>query len=228
MSTYCQFFAVFTGVWNWRNSHPRCSFTFYISNLGILANYYFFKNPFRYVLVIEVPTWLWVVTGSNRTNCVQTNGWCWMLNVILQYLKPFNCVQKRVSARLKMLSTKCVYKTYKYLICMYRQNLTLYKLQLLICHKSKAKQTKPNNILMSFSVIVIAVVEILQPQKNLCMRRIGNICVSSIYFYHYNWWLIDFNCMLNHLGLFYAYNFQVESIIFWYLHIMCSFFLKLF
>ena len=56
--------------------------------------------------------------------------------------KPFNCVQKRPQARLRMLFTKCVYKSYPYLIYMYKDDLVLNNQQLLICHK-----TQPNQIL---------------------------------------------------------------------------------
>ena len=59
-------------------------------------------------------------------------------------MKLFNCVQKRALAHLRMLSTKCVYKSYMYLIYMCTQDLALNNLQWLICHKIKPNQTKPN------------------------------------------------------------------------------------
>ena len=58
---------------------------------------------------------------------------------IQQYLRPFNCVQKRAQACLRMLSTKWVYKSYIYLTYMYKLDLALNNLQQLIYHK-----TKPN------------------------------------------------------------------------------------
>ena len=39
-----------------------------------------------------------------------------IIRIGLQYLEPFNCVQKN-EARLKMLSTKCVYKSHIINIC---------------------------------------------------------------------------------------------------------------
>ena len=48
------------------NSHPHCSFTFYISNLGILANYFFFNYYSRYVSFIVVPTRLRVERVCNK------------------------------------------------------------------------------------------------------------------------------------------------------------------
>ena len=59
------------------------------------------------------------------------------------YIAKFEtiCVLKRAQARLTMLlSTKCVYKSYIYLIYMYKEDLALNNLQWLICHK-----TKPNH-----------------------------------------------------------------------------------
>ena len=56
-------------------------------------------------------------------------------------LKPFNCVQKRVQARQRMLSTKCVYKSYIYLMYMCEQDLVLNNLQGFICHKTKPNQS---------------------------------------------------------------------------------------
>ena len=34
------------------------------------------------------------------------------MTVIRQYLKPFKCAQKRALVHLRILSTKCVYKSY--------------------------------------------------------------------------------------------------------------------
>ena len=54
-------------------------------------------------------------------------------------MKPFNCVKKRTQVHLRMLSTKCLYKSY--IFDMYRKDLALNNLQWLIYHK-----TKPNHI----------------------------------------------------------------------------------
>ena len=51
-------------------------------------------------------------------------------------------MQKRAQARLRILSTKCDNKSYKYLINMNREDLALNNLQWLICHK-----TQPNQII---------------------------------------------------------------------------------
>ena len=57
-------------------------------------------------------------------------------------MKPFNCVKKRLAqTRLKMLSTKYIYESY--LIYLYKKDLALDNLQLLICYKTKTNQTKP-------------------------------------------------------------------------------------
>ena len=45
-------------------------------------------------------------------------------------------VQKRAQACLRMLSTKCVYKSYICLMYMNKQDLALNNLQWLICHKT--------------------------------------------------------------------------------------------
>ena len=43
----------------------------------------------------------------------------------LSYFRPFNCVQKRYRARfLKMLYSKCVYKSYIYMICKHILKIT--------------------------------------------------------------------------------------------------------
>ena len=44
-------------------------------------------------------------------------------------MKLFNCVQKRANAPFRMLSIKCVYKSYIDLIYMYKQDLALKNLQ---------------------------------------------------------------------------------------------------
>ena len=63
---------------------------------------------------------------------VQTNDG-WTLTVTYLYLKPFNCVQKKNSAALKNV----IYKIYKsYLIYMYKQDMVLNNLKVLICHKT--------------------------------------------------------------------------------------------
>ena len=72
-----------------------------------------------------------------------TNVKLWLVE---QYLKLFNCVQKRAQACLKMLSTKCVYKSYIISISMYKEVLALDNLQWLACHKTQPNQTKPMNI----------------------------------------------------------------------------------
>ena len=51
-------------------------------------------------------------------------------------------MQKRALAHLRTLSIKYVYKSYIYLIYMYKEDLALNNLQWLICHK-----TQPNQIL---------------------------------------------------------------------------------
>ena len=48
--------------------------------------------------------------------------------------------QKWVPAHLRMLSKKCVYKSYIYLIYMYKEDLALNNLQRLICHKTQLNQ----------------------------------------------------------------------------------------
>ena len=49
-------------------------------------------------------------------------------------------MQKRVNASLRMLSAKCVYKSYIYLIYMYKQDLALNKQQRLIYYKLNKQQ----------------------------------------------------------------------------------------
>ena len=56
-----------------------------------------------------------------------------------QYSKRFNWVQKRASNRLRILSTKCVYKLYIYI---YKDHFALNNLQWLICY-----ETQPNQII---------------------------------------------------------------------------------
>ena len=59
-------------------------------------------------------------------------------------MKIFNC--KKAQARLKMLSTKCVYKSYIYIyiyIYIYKQDLALNDLEWLICQKTHPNQTEP-------------------------------------------------------------------------------------
>ena len=60
-----------------------------------------------------------------------------MMMMIYQYLKPFNCLQKRAQAHIRILSTKCVNKSYIYLIYMYKVDLALNNLQGLISYKNK-------------------------------------------------------------------------------------------
>ena len=50
--------------------------------------------------------------------------------------------KKRAQTRLRMLSTKCVYKSHIYLIYMCRENLALNNVQWLICHKTGLKQNQ--------------------------------------------------------------------------------------
>ena len=45
--------------------------------------------------------------------------------------------KKRAQAHSRMVSTKCVYKLYIYLICIYKEVLALNNLQWLICHEIK-------------------------------------------------------------------------------------------
>ena len=47
---------------------------------------------------------------------------------------------KKEQVHLRMLSTKCVYKSYIYLIYMYKVDLALNNLQWLICHKTQSNQ----------------------------------------------------------------------------------------
>ena len=51
-------------------------------------------------------------------------------------------MQKRTQARLRILSTKCVHKSYRYLIHTYKQDLALNNQQWLICYKTKLNQPK--------------------------------------------------------------------------------------
>ena len=54
----------------------------------------------------------------------------WIDNELEQYLKPFNSVEKNDRRLvLKMLSTKCVYKSYTFNIYMYKDGLVLNNLQ---------------------------------------------------------------------------------------------------
>ena len=50
-------------------------------------------------------------------------------------------MQKRALVCLRILSIKCVYKSYIYLIYMYEQDMALNNLQWLICHKTEPNQT---------------------------------------------------------------------------------------
>ena len=47
-----------------------------------------------------------------------------IVNIIIkirkQYVKPFNCVEKRAQACFKMLSRKCIYESYIFNICVLR------------------------------------------------------------------------------------------------------------
>ena len=52
------------------------------------------------------------------------------------------CVKKRAKSPVRMLSTKCVNKSYMSLIYMYKDYLALNNLQWLICHI-----TQPNQII---------------------------------------------------------------------------------
>ena len=71
--------------------------------------------------LLTAPLWPRVVAPDRvlsmaqieQTKCV--NKWV-MLNCdcYLEYLKPFNCVQNRTQADLRMLSTKYVYKSHMY------------------------------------------------------------------------------------------------------------------
>ena len=60
------------------------------------------------------------------------------------------CQKKKwAQARLKVLSRKCFYKSY--IIYMYKQDLALINLKVLICHKTQTNQTnscdqKPSNL----------------------------------------------------------------------------------
>ena len=60
--------------------------------------------------------------------------------VIQLYAKLFNCVQKRAKAHLRTLSTKYVYKSYTYLICVHKEDLALDNLQRIIWHEALPSQ----------------------------------------------------------------------------------------
>ena len=74
---------------------------------------------------------------------------CKQMNDVKLWLLHFNTLnhltvckkKKRAQVCLRMLSTKCVYKSYVYLIYMYKENLSLNNLQWLICHKTQPYQT---------------------------------------------------------------------------------------
>ena len=57
------------------------------------------------------------------------------------------CTKKSLGS-FEMLSTKCVYKSYIYLIYMYKDDLALDDLQWLICHKSKPNESYIYNVLL--------------------------------------------------------------------------------
>ena len=59
------------------------------------------------------------------------------------------CTQKWAQANLKMLSTKCVYKSYIHLIYIYKKDLVLNNLQGLICYKTQPNPNNYNTLLVS-------------------------------------------------------------------------------
>ena len=75
----------------------------------------------------------------------------------------FTVCKKRAQARLRMLFTKCVYKSYVYLIYMYKPYLALNNLQWLICHKIKLKQIIFAQFPSSFSSMRLLYVHVVHP-----------------------------------------------------------------
>ena len=66
-----------------------------------------------------------------------------MFKLWLLYSNTWNdlTVLKEAQVRLRILLTKCLYKSWIYLIYMYKQDLVSNNLQWLICHKTKPNQT---------------------------------------------------------------------------------------
>ena len=93
------------------------------------------------------PLWLGVVALDmflsmgqiEETRCKQmTDVELWLL-----YSNTWNnsTAQKRAQVCLRMLAAKCTYKSYIYLIYMYKHGLALNSLQWFICHKTKPNAT---------------------------------------------------------------------------------------
>ena len=69
----------------------------------------------------------------------------WIVSDTLASVELFNCVVRMSLVSFKNVIKKNVFTNPIYLIYMYKEDLALNSQQWLICHKSKAKQSKPKH-----------------------------------------------------------------------------------
>ena len=86
------------------------------------------------------PDWVLFMGQIEQTVCKQMiNFKLWLLH---SNTWNHSTLWKRTQVRLRMLSKKCVYKSYIYMcVCVYKQHLSLNNLQWLIYHKTSPDQT---------------------------------------------------------------------------------------
>ena len=119
-----------------------------LNHLMANVEYPFITITSRFTLTRIRTTWEGPIYGSNRTNYVCNQ----MIDVKfwLLYSNTWNhlimCKKNPAQVLFRMLSTKCLFKSYIYIymIYMYTVDLALNNLQWLICHKTQPNPTKPN------------------------------------------------------------------------------------
>ena len=120
----------------------------------------------------------WIVRNTTvwSLNCVNR-----LLELLVVHSKTKNhlTVQRRALVHLRMLSTKFVYKSHIYLIYVYKEDLALYNLQWLICHKTKQINW---NLYTIFPHRLYCCCQCINSFISLHIK-----CTCCSYYFHHSW-----------------------------------------